>query len=229
MRPLRRLALLLTACAPLPPEAPPTAATSPPVPRVDLGGDWVIVEETAESLALRWRDSADGVRIDLATTDRALAGVTPIVAGRTLAIEQDGRRIPMFGVPLPDAPLTAATVEVQGPDLLVRLEGPPLDTLTDHPDAPESPVLSWVRLRRRPGSWRLVLQGLHVWTLPAEGLSSTHLGDHRELHTAFGTFEVTSQAPAWSGGLDRDRWWLDTTPSADRAAPYPRTGMTFTP
>ncbi len=218
---------LLAGCAGPPPSGP--AWPDPPVPTVSMGGGWVILEEDAEGLTLRWRDTADGVRVQLAATDDALPGVAPIAGGATARLVRGGRRVPLVGLPDPTRGLSAATLEVQGPDLVVRLAGDPLDRYTDHPDAPEDPVLTWVRIRRRADGFRIVVQGLATLTLPAEGLAVHHHGRHRVLETAWGRVRQDDDPPAVRGRLDGEALVLDTLPSLERTAPYPRMGFTWTP
>ncbi|MFK7931082.1 MAG: hypothetical protein AB8H79_23045 [Myxococcota bacterium] len=227
---LRTGALLATiACAADAPAAPaPTEPAPVVVPAVSMGGDWVIVEENSEFMVFRWGQSPHGVRLNLVSVDGRQVGVSPIVGGRTLEVRSGSDVAPAFAWPWPQHPLTAANIEVQGPDLLIRLQGPPLNTLTDHPDAPEDPALSWVRLRPRGESWRIALRGVHRMNLPGPVMVE-HLGDRRVLHSEVGTFELTTDARAASSASTARMWTLDTRPNLDLARPYPKTGLTWRP
>lgn len=101
-----------------------------------------------------------------------------------------------------------------------------MNSLTDHPDAPDDPVLSWVRLRQRGDSWRIALRGLHRWNLPGP-VRSEQRGDSRTLHTPQGRFEYSSDAPVSHSLATPDGWLRDTRPSLAAAQPYPRTGITW--
>jgi len=202
---------------------------APVVPAVRLAGDWVIVEESAQELVLRRGSSAEGVRIVLApTADGRRIGVSPIHDGRTLERRTPAGVVPLIGWPYPDHAPTAVHVDVQGPDLLVRMQGPPLSTVTDHPDAPDDPVLSWVRLRPRGSSWRIALRGVQRLSLPPlDGVE--HRGADRVITSSWGSFEIRSDAPVVrSHSGPRGATW-DTSPSVDAAYPYPRTGITWRP
>lgn len=204
-------------------------ASAPPIPTVALGGDWVVVEESPREIVLRHGRTADGARITLAETEEGhRVGVAPIVDGRTLAVDDATHSAPAFGWPLPEHPLTAVTIEVQGPDLLVRMEGPPIARVTDHPDAPQDPVISWVRLRPRGDTWRIALRGVHRVSLPP-GTASVNHASRRTLDTTWGQLEIVTDAPAIGGHVGTFGTVWDTRPSIDLAQPYPRTGITLTP
>lgn len=204
------------------------AVAAPPIPEVSLGPDWSIVEESREELVLRHRRSADGLRIVLAPTDAGRwVGVAPIRDGRTLEHVVADAIVPVFAWPLA-APLSSVKVEAQGPDLLVRLEGPPLSAQSLHPDAPDDPVISWVRVRPRGDTWRIALRGVHRIHLPPLQ-DSAHHGSDRVLLTAWGSFRIDTDAPAVRGHSGPRGYAWDSTPSIDLAAPYPRTGITWTP
>jgi len=221
------LALLLAACPP-----PPTASSPPappPEPRLELDATWTIVEQDATQIVLRYREGPHGVRVNLArTADGRQPGIAPIVNGRTMELRDADAIRPAFLPPLADRPPDEVVIEVQGPDLLIRLAGLPLAGLIEDPAAPPDPVLTWVRVRPRPGSIRFIVHGLAVWTLPA-GTAVEELGDRRVLHTSWGRFEVDGAAPVTRGLAGPEGWWLDLTPSAAARQPYPRFGITWTP
>jgi len=221
---------LLMACSPRALAAEPEApAQQVVVPEVTLGGDWVIVEESPRELVLRLGDSPHGVRVVLAETEGGRRiGVAPIHDGRTLELRDGDVTTPVFAWPFPDHPLTAASVEVEGPDLVVRLQGPPLQDVTDHPDAPADPVLCWVRIRPRGSTWRFALRGVHRITVPALD-SIEYRGVERVWEDDWGWFAVQTDAPAITGHQDGTRLVWDTSPSIDLAQPYPKTGITWTP
>ena len=220
--------LAALACrAPAPPT--PAAVPAPPPVELELAAPWQVVEQDETQVVLRHGDTPDGVRLNLTRTAAGRwPGIAPIVAGRTWEIREGDRIRPAFTAPLADRPPSRVVVSSQGPDLLIRYEGVPLAGLVDHPDAPTDPVLTWVRLRPRPGSLRIVLQGLHVVSLPAP-VAVDERGDGRTLTTPWGRLEVDDAAPAARSVAGPTSWWLDTTPSADALAPYPRTGLTWWP
>lgn len=210
--------------------AAPSDPTSSPTLDLDLTEDWHVVEQDPSQIVLRHRDGADGVRINLAPTAQGRwPGVAPILAGETWELRERDRIRPIWAVPFADRAPARVSVSVQGPDLLVRFEGPPLTELVAHPNAPSDPVLSWVRLRPRPGSWRIVLQGLHVWTVPSQGLQVREAGDRRSMSTAWGEFVIDEPVPVSVSASDRRSAWIDTSPAAASLDPYPRVGLTWTP
>lgn len=200
----------------------------PPVPTVQLAGDWVIIEEDPSSIVVRWRDTADGVRINVARGDAGrTVGVAPIVGGRTAELRQGGHVVPLVTPSF--ASLSAVTIEVQGPDLLVRMEGPPLASLTDHPDAPDDPALAWVRLRPRGETWRIALRGMLALTLPADELVVNERVRDRTVRSAWGDFVQRGGAPLSRSVLAGGVWVYDTAPSLTIQQPYPQLGLTWTP
>ncbi|TNE90252.1 MAG: hypothetical protein EP330_08790 [Deltaproteobacteria bacterium] len=193
------------------------AVSAPPAVSVELEAPWSVGHDGGSHLNLRYGDSAEGVRVQLEPSEDWPIGVSPI---------QGGRPMRAHGALMVAPPLPPARVEIrsEGPDLLVRLFGPPLNALTDREDAPEDPTLTWVRLRPRGSSWRIVLDG--VGQVAVEG-STCHwtgrawkIGEHTELQTA---------ALAWRSWIDADAWFLDVTPAVELADPYPRTAWTWTP
>jgi len=228
-QPFIAVALACAACTTGPPDPQPQRAPASPELKLELGSDWSIVEQDRAHVILRHRDGNDGVRVTLApSADGRLPGVSPILGGRTWEYREADRVRPAFAPPHADRPVAAAAIQAQGPDLLIRLSGPPLTALVDHPLAPEDPVLTWIRLRPRPGSWRIALQGLHVVTL-AGPVTLRETGRQRMAISPWGVFTLHDSPPASQGGSSPTVWWLDTTPSAHATQPYPRISLTWTP
>jgi hypothetical protein len=154
-------------------------------------------------------------------------GVTPVSGGRAWELRRPGGNItPTFAPPWPN--LTAAWVESQGPDLLVRLEGPPIKSWSDHPQAPSDPLLSWVRLRiRSDGTWRIVLRGLHDVALPSgEWVES---GDEGTLRTSMGAFFLRGKVPGVRTALTADAWLWTSIGALHVQEPYPQMSFTVRP
>ena len=86
--------------------------------------------------------------------------MSPIRAGRTLRPD---------GHPLVAPPWRPERAEIvsEGLDVVVRLYGPALNEVTSHPEAPDDPVHTWVRVRPRDTGWRVVVTGLATLSLPA--------------------------------------------------------------
>lgn len=221
------LCLSLLAC-----EAPPTAAPPPalpPAPQLELAAPWRVVDHDELGLTVRLADSADGVRVQLGRDDRArMPGVTPIHQGKTLLVEDGGALWPMIALPFPDRPVQRALVLVQGVDLVVRIEGPPLSDVTDDPEADERPIVTMVRVRRRPSDWRIVVDGVATHNLPGGDLRVVAARRGFRAHSAWGALTVDSAAPSAQSRLD-GRWSWSTVPSIEDRQPYPRTGMTWRP
>jgi hypothetical protein len=182
-----------------------------------LEAPWVMAHRDEDHINFRYGDSSEGVRVQLQSTETWQVGVTPIHGGRPY--QRAG--MPMVSPPVP--PLRVAA-EAQGPDLVIRLYGPPLQTLTSHPEAPEDPVITWVRLRPRGESWRIVLDG--VGSIVLEGGQVTWTGT--DWHVARQT-PVRTSAKAWRSALEDGWWFLDVAPAVQLADPYPRTAWTWTP
>lgn len=217
---MRRAAILLL--APLGCQQP---NAQPPLwramPDVQVQAPWHVVQQDNDVVALRFEDTAHGVRVFLGPTDRfAQAGASPVVNGQTVGH-------PMLGVPPAIGPAESVTVRSEGYDLLVRFASQPLNTLSHDPLAPADPALTWLRLRPRNGSWRIVMDGLGTLSLPADAAHPSSAGV--ALRGSSGSMDVQTDAPevttSWADGV----WHLSTLPSVHARAPYPRTAFTWNP
>jgi hypothetical protein len=190
-------------------------------PDVDVQAPWQVVQQDDDVIALRFNDTPHGVRVFLGPSDRShQAGASPVVDGRTV-----GR--PMLGVPHAIGPARTVKVRSDGYDLLVRFASQPLDEVSHDALAPADPALTWLRLRPRNDSWRIVMDGLGTLTLPADGAHPSTAGT--ALSGPAGTMDVETDAPVvsttWTDGV----WQLSTLPSVEARVPYPRTAFTWTP
>lgn len=213
------IAGFLAGCgAPLVPEPLPVAAG------VDLVPPWHVETRSAAAIVVRIGETADGVRIQLAPDERnRAAGVSPILGGRTLELEAEGRLVPLVEFPSPA--LSKVDVSVDGVDLVVRVEGPPLSALTV--DGSADPVLTWVRLRPRGDSWRVVVDGLSTLHLPADTSPAITADGALSMTSGWGPISFDSNAPGSTSGADREHWWWTNRPSLALHQPYPRTALTL--
>ena len=198
--------------------ASPAPATTPAeaIEVVDRsGGTWSAAPAAEDEIALRFRDTPHGIRVS--TT--APWEVSLVVDGRTVSE-------PVFRIPDALPPPERVELSVEGHDLLVRFSGAPLSTLL--PDAPDDPVLTWLRLRPRNGSWRLVSDGLVTVQLRASSVAPGPDGSV-QIDGPDGRWVLSSDAPATTSRFTGGRWVFDTAPSLYEQQPYPRTGVTFTP
>ena len=97
-----------------------------PVPTISLDETWVKTEAGENHIGVR-HENGDGVVVRLTQTPEIL-------------LVQGGRPTGVRFTPTSNE-LTAITIKQDGPDLLVRLAGPPINTITDHKEAPEDPAL----------------------------------------------------------------------------------------
>ena len=191
------------------------------IPEIDVEAPWQVVQQDDDVIALRFEDTAHGVRIFLGPTERwSEAGASPVVDGKTV-----GR--PMLGVPLGVGPAQTVTVTSEGHDLLVRFASQPLNEVSRDPLAPDDPALTWLRLRPRNGSWRMVMDGLGTLNLPAHSVRPSTAGV--KLRGVDGTMDVQTDAPEFTTSWADSVWALSTLPSLEARAPYPRTAFTWTP
>lgn len=190
------------------------------LPAVEISVDepWLVAHESAEVLSLRYGDSAEGVRLQLIAEEDWQVGVSPIHGGRPIQMGH----APMV---MPPGPPRRIEVLSQGPDLVVRMSGEPLSEFSRHPEAPDDPVLTWVRLRPRGSSWRIILDGMGRVSIPG-AQSSSWTGEAWQVGPSV---LLQSNAQQTSSAIGPDGWSFDTSPSAELADPYPRTAWTFTP
>ena len=178
------------------------------------------MHERPDSIAVRLGDTAHGVRIDL----RETAGVTPIAGGRSPA---RALGTPLLTLPYPAAQISEVSVVEQDIDLVIRISGPPLNTLTSDPRAPSDPVLTWVRVRDRGETWRLSVEGLATWNLPQPiGVSYADRAGVIVSTENWGSWLLTSNAPACRT-TQTEVWTFDPTPSLEAKEPYPVTAATW--
>ncbi len=177
-------------------------------------------------------DSAEGVRVDLASGAR-VAGVSVVDRGKPWLVRDGaGRLWPTVAVGQPESPLSSAEIASQGPDLVVRLAGPPIASISDHPDAPVDPVLTWVRLRHRGDDWRVVVDGLATVSIPVNTPKPTRVDDGQtEIQARTGRLRFGTTASRWSSDWDvaTGRWTFSTNPALTAVEPYPRTTLTWSP
>lgn len=198
-------------------------------PSLDLqvAPPWSVAHQTDQALVLRLAEGSEGVRVQLATDPQGrLPGLSPILSGRTLEVEDQTGRWPMLAPSF--SPVQRVEVLSQGQDLVVRLFGDPLERLLTHPKAPSDPALAWLRVRPRGQTWRLASQGLVILSLPAPGLQEGVAEGSTLLRGSWGQLELESSHPLRTGQGDQ-RWWVDTLVSPDTTQPYPELGITWTP
>jgi hypothetical protein len=188
---------------------------------VNVQAPWQVVQQDDDVIALRFDDTPHGVRVFLGPSDRwSQAGASPVVDGKTVGH-------PMLGVPQAIGPAQTVTIRSEGHDLLVRFASQSLQTVSTDPLAPSDPALTWLRLRPRNGSWRMVMDGLGTLNLPADSVRPSSAGN--SLSGPSGTLDVQTNAPAfdtyWADGV----WQLTTVPSLKTRTPYPRTAFTWAP
>ena len=212
----------MIACrTPAPEPIPVSMALEPP---------WAVVSQDAAEIALRFGTSGEGVRVWLDGTEGHVAGVSPVQDGRTLSVRDGAVAWPLVAMAFPER-IVRAEIEVQGIDLVVRAYGPPIRDVTLRPDAPDDPVITWVRLRPRLVDWRIVVDGLGTVSLPAPSrpVEASEGGWTWTIDGALGPVALDTNAPAWTSAVSPVRWSFDTTPSLEAIQPYPRTGLTWTP
>jgi hypothetical protein len=219
---------VLAGCAD--PAAPPATQPSPPV-RLEMEAPWVVARQEEDSIVLRLGDGAHGARVQLLPdVGGRIPGVSPIHAGHTLEVEEEGTRWPLIAVAYPDLPLGRVEISVEGVDLVVRYYGPLLSEVADRADAPADPVITWVRMRSRPEDWRIVMDGLGTVSLAAEDLQVSPGQPAGWLVAGEpGGLSLTSEAVRWHTARTSTRWAFSTLPALQASQPYPRTAMTWTP
>ncbi len=193
-----------------------------------LSAPWRLVSQDATSVVLRVGDGADGARIQLARDERGrLPGVTPIAKGDALDVQDGSDRWPLIAVAFPDRPLTSVDITTEGADLLVHIAGPALTSVVDDPQAPDDPVLTWVRLRPRGDSWRVVVDGIATVSLPGGARGSASSTGTIGLVAGGRAIDFHTGAPSYASSDDRVRWQFADQASLAAKAPYPRTTLTL--
>lgn len=207
------------------PSAPP-APTPVVAPTLEVAPPWRVERQEEATVWLRLADSPDGVRVDLAPTRDRVPGVTLVERGFVREVAEDGHTWPLVAVSEPDQPLTKAEIRVRGLDLEVHLSGRPIRARSSHPDAPMDPQITWVRIRRLPDDWRVVVQGLATISLPGDGFEVVPAADGAlALTTTWGPVTFATTAPWYASALSPARWWLDTGPAVEALEPYPKTDL----
>ena len=110
---------------------------------VEVLPPWRVREQSEALIALQYGATSDGITVGLGEQP----GVTLVIGGSPL--EVDGK--PLLGLPYPELPIARVEIRAEGIDLVVRIAGPPLRQVSKHPEAPDDPVLTWVRIRPRIG------------------------------------------------------------------------------
>ena len=201
-------------------ENPTVEKETVPVVTTKVGTRWKLVHERADGVAVRLGDTAHGIRIDL----RPQGGVTPIAGGRS------PERIlgsALLELPYPPEQVQSLSVEEQGIDLVIRIAGPPLNTMTTDPAAPSDPVLTWIRVRDRGDTWRFAVEGIALWHLPSP-IAVQHADRAGVIVSTegWGSWLLTTNAAA-SRSSSADVWTFDPRPSIDAREPYPITSATW--
>jgi len=201
---------------------------APPVATVTIETPWAVVSQDDDEIAVRFGLSGEGARVWLRDQPGRAAGVSPVHDGRTFEVADDGVAWPL--VAWPDG-VERVEVLVQGIDLVVRAYGPSIFEVTRRDDAPDDPVITWVRLRPRPEDWRIVVDGLGTVSLPPPSgpVLPSAGGFEWTMSGSAGAVEIDTNAPAWGSASTPSRWHLDVWPSLAAVQPYPRTGLTWTP
>jgi len=219
-------------CLPAHASEAPTSEVSSTLVTLDVSAPWSIAEESDSVIAIRESNGAHGIRVFLQPGEQGWrTGVTPVRSGTTLSTPSDPIRVPLFSFPYHEDKLSKLEILSEGPDLVVRAYGPPLDSMTDHSGATQDPVLTWIRIRRRGIHWRFIVQGLVGVTLSGGPHRVDHhpAGGTRIQTESWGTFQWTSAAPAKRAHMSAEIWHVDTFPSIEVAQPYPNSTLQWTP
>ena len=204
------------------PASEPTLAVGGSVPTIttQVGQRWKLVHERADGVAVRLGDTAHGIRVDLTPN----GGVTPIAGGRS------PERIlgsSLLELPYPPELVRSVSVEEDGIDLVIRIAGPPISSMTSDSSAPSDPVLTWIRVRDRGDTWRFAVEGMAIWHLPSP-VAVQHADRAGVIVSTegWGSWHVTSNAPV-ARSASTDVWSFDPRPSIDAREPYPITTATW--
>jgi hypothetical protein len=224
-RPMLVALISAAACespSPEPGAAPPTESAPVATPvELSVAPPWEVVHQDAHTVALRFDGTPHGIRVELGGDPRhPTPGVSLVVDGRTIGD-------PFVAVGHPDHPIRDVRISTEAHDAVVQFAGPPLADVTAHPDAPTDPVLTWVRVRPRNGSLRVVLDGLGTVAFPASAVVADEFA--LAVTGPEGTATLETNAALHQARLDERGFRFDTIASAEAADPYPRTGLTFRP
>ena len=210
-----------------PSDSIPEAA--PLQPTIALDGLWSVSEVSEGEWEIRHQNHP--ARLVVSTTG-IRPGLTLKYQGRPLEVTAVDPSIPLLSTPFTAKQLSSFSITNQGIDLLVRLEGPSINEWTGQLDAPHSPVLSWFRVRVRDQRWRFILQGVAIWSLPADSTGpkpTIHPTDGIWISHPLGDFQWTTNAEASISLVNQTYWRMDVSPSISVRQPYPESALEWTP
>lgn len=188
-------------------------------PEITIEPPWELVEESGS--VLRFAAGTDRVEVDLGST----AGVTPLLGDHALRTPGG---LPLLRVPWPELGLSKAEITSEGPDLVVRLYGPPLHTVSPHPSAPPTPVHTWIRVRPRGETWRFGVRGLVVVHVSGQDITAGVASRGLEVRSdEWGGFTWQTDAPHTSSAMGPTWWTLSLVPALYALKPYPELGITW--
>jgi len=159
-------------------------------------------------------------------------GVTLSYKNRIMHTTLPNDSIPLLSPPFQSEDISKTSVESQGIDLVIRLEGPSLREWTEDESAPEDAVLSWIRVRVRGRSIRFAMKGVQQWTLPVSQEGPFPISDPQggiSFDHGFGHWRYQTEALGIRGQKSREVWFIDTSPSIELMGPYPNTVLDWTP
>jgi hypothetical protein len=208
--------------------APPRATRELPAVVVEVAAPWRVAVEESERVVVRWGDSPHGARVDVPADPALPVGVSLILHGRPWPAEPGAGAPPLVAVGWEPRPTRRLSVSTEGPDLLVRAEGPPLRAWSEDATAPDDPGITWVRLRPRGEDWRVVVDGVATIALPP-GRAALAPGAGWTLEGDWGAARFDTDAVGLRSLAGPARYLLDLRPSLAARKPYPRTALTLRP
>ena len=131
---------------------------------LNLEHPWTVVHQAPDYTIIQHSAAPTSFRIQWHPQETMTPGVSPWLP--TGAHLPEG--IPIVAWPFDGLPIHQVDIETQGPDLVVRFFGPPINSISNHPDSPDDPILLWTRIRYRGDNWRLIAKGLSIVHLPGE-------------------------------------------------------------